>query len=195
MSVSATTINATSIEQIDIGTALNGTDDTQLASGNFIKNTLYLLNYSIDYVISGVKTFTNGFPLTSSTVTTTPISLGMTRASIIDIKPANANTNSVLIQNQTQFMSPNIGLVSATPFRNPIVVKSGQPNRILNGTVIATSAGATVAFTTAFATVPLVFLTPNVNTTPGSGAFDVSTTGFKAHAGSNTTCLWFALGT
>jgi hypothetical protein len=199
MSVLADTVTSTSIGNADIGTATTGDNTTKLASSAFVINSFnalnYVLNYALNYVITGVKTFTNGLPLTNGTNPLFPISLGMTRASIIDMKPANATTNNVLIQGQTQFMSPNFGTVSATPFRNPIVVKTGERNRMLNGTVTATSAGATVVFTPAFTTTPLMFLTPNVTTPVGAGTLDVSPTGFKAHAGTNTTCLWFALGT
>jgi hypothetical protein len=195
MSVLASDVSSNSIGQMNIGTATTGDNSTQLASGSFVINTLYVLNYALNYIITGVKTFTNGMPLTNGTNSNFPISLGMTNASIIDIKPAGATSNVCLIQNQTQLLSPNFGAVSATPFRNPIVVKTGERNRMLNGTVVATSAGATVTFSNAFATVPLVFITSNVSNATPAGVFDVSTNGFKAVAGGNTTCLWFALGT
>jgi len=207
MSVLATTVSASTIGNADVGTATTGDNTTKIASGAFVINTFSALNYVLNYansvIITGIKTFLGGLPLTNGTNPLFPITIGAVRASIVEVKPVSATTNVLLLMGQTQNTSANFGAGGTNVFRNPIVVRktvdglgvTNTKNRMLNGTVTATSAGATVNFSTAFTSVPLVFLTSNVATPTNTGSFDVTTNGFKAYAPSNTFSNWFAIGT
>jgi hypothetical protein len=207
MSVLITNATTNIIGNANVGTATTGDISTQYASGAFLTNTMnalnYILNTAFTYTITGVKTFTSGFPLTAGTNALFPITLGAIRASIVSILPASTTTQSILLMGQTQNTSSNFGTGGTNVFRNPIVVEktvdgfgvTNTKNRMLNGSITATSAGATVTFSTAFTSVPLVFLTSNTTTAINTGSFDVTTTGFKAYAPSNTFSNWFAIGT
>jgi hypothetical protein len=206
MSVLATTVSASTIGNADVGTATTGDNTTKIASGAFLINTFnalnYVLNYATSYVITGIKTFTSGMPLTSGTNPLFPITIGAVRASIVDVKPVSATTNNLLLMGQTQNTSANFGAGGTNVFRNPMVVRKtvdglgvdNTKNRMLNGSVTATPAGATVTFSPAFTDVPLVFLTTNVATPVNVGSYDVTASGFKAYSVSNAFTQWFAIG-
>lgn len=207
MSVSATTITASSIGNADVGTATTGDNSTKIGSANFLYNTFVALNYVFNYAysvtITGIKTFTSGLPLTSGTNPLTPITLGASRASILDILPASTTIQNISLMGQQQFLSSNFGTGSAgNVFRNPIVVRKtvdglgvdNTKNKIICGTVGANSAGAIVTFVTPFTAIPLVFLTSQTASAVNVNAFDVSATGFKAYSASNATSVWFAIG-
>lgn len=198
MSIACNNITATTIGVANIGTELTTDNSTKIASGNFLINAWnsfnFIINGIINYTITGTKTFPTGMPITAGTNALFPITLGAVKASTIDIKPVNATTQLILIAGQTQQLSANFGTGGTNVFRNPIVVK-GINNRMLNGSITAITAGATVVFTNAFNSVPLVFLCIFNSATPANcGVFDVSATGFKAYANGSFGCYWFAIG-
>ena len=196
MSVLASNVTAISIGPADVGTATVGDNTTKIPSYAFVVNSLNALNYVLEniggYVITGVKTFLNGLPLTANPLT--PITLGAVRASVLEILPSTTGTEIFIVGGQTQTLSSFLGTGNNT-YKNPIVVKDTN-NKIQSGTISSTnSAGTTFTFSTPFSSTPLVFLTTNqIGTNQNTGVFDVTPTGFKAVSNSTGRVFWIAIG-
>jgi len=194
MSVLASSISTNNIGNANVGTATTGDNSTNIASGNFLFNTFnalnYVLNFTTSSIVTGVKTFTNGF-IIGGTNALFPITLGTIRASIIDILPPSLISQNVTVMGQTQSLTSNYG---TNVFINPIVVKD-ENNKITTGTIVSGPSGSTVTFINPYNNVPLVFINPSFTSTPiNCGVFDVTSAGFKAYSTSNQNCRWFAIG-
>jgi len=194
MSVSANNITVSTIGLANVGTAITGDNSTQIASYAFANNTLYALNFVFQtgsYIITGVKTFTNGFKPSAISNTSTTATLGLVRASTVDMAPSGTG---ITIMGTTQTLS-NITGTGNNTYKNPIVVKDTN-NRILSGSITTTTpAGTTLTFSSPFSGTPLVFLTTNVvGTGENTGVFDVTPTGFKAVSNATGRVFWIAIG-
>jgi hypothetical protein len=196
MSVLANNITVNSIGLANVGTATTDDNSTQIASYNYTFNTFfskYILTFpSLTNIITGVKTFTNGFRTYGTAETSSLTTVGAVRASIVDILPST--TASLIIIGQSQVLSPFSGTGNNT-YKNPIVVKDTN-NKIQAGSITTTTpAGTSVAFRIPFSGTPLVFLTTNVvGTGENTGVFDVTPTGFKAVSNATGRVFWIAIG-
>lgn len=197
MSLLANKITANSIGPANVGTATTGDNSTQIASYNFVNNSLNALNYvglNVTTVIGGIKTFINGLPLTGGTNALTPVTVGAVRASVLDLLPATTGTQQIYIGVQLQSLNSILGTGNLT-FKNPVLVKDTN-NRIQTGGIPTTTpAGTTLTFPVPFNSTPLVLLTTSViGTDLNTGVFDVTPTGFKAVSNATGRVFWIALG-
>jgi hypothetical protein len=196
MSVLASNVTANRIGPADVGTEVTGNNTTKIASYAFLVNSLNALNYVFfnigGYVITGVKTFSNGLTITGGVNPLTPITLGSVRASVLDLLPSTTGNEILIINNQTQQLSSFSGTGT---YKNPILVKDTN-NRIQSGVITTTSAvGVPQPFSNPFSSTPLVFLTTNViGTDVNTGVFDVTPTGFTAVSNSTGRVFWVAIG-